>query len=65
MQKAENVNCSPKLPVKTKWVFMVTSSESTCFFIKVFENHFCSKTHFVFEFTSQSIRRCCDVEKGT
>ena len=34
MHKAENVNCSPKLPVKTKWDFMVTSSENTCFFYK-------------------------------
>ena len=28
MQKAENVNCTLKLPVKAKWAFMVTSLES-------------------------------------
>ena len=28
MQKAENVNCTLKLPVKTRWAFMVTSLES-------------------------------------
>ena len=28
MQKAENVNCALKLPVKTKWASMVTSLES-------------------------------------
>ena len=28
MQKAENVNCTLKLPVKTKWASMVTSLES-------------------------------------
>ena len=45
MQKAENVNCSPKLPVKTRWVSMVTSSENTCFLYKSLENHFCSKNN--------------------
>ena len=28
MQKVENVNCTLKLPTKTKWAFMVSSSES-------------------------------------
>ena len=28
MQKAENVNCTLTLPVKTKWASMVTSLES-------------------------------------
>ena len=28
MQKAENVNCTLKLPVKTRWTSMVTSLES-------------------------------------
>ena len=28
MQKAENVNCTLELPVKTRWAFMVTSLES-------------------------------------
>ena len=28
MQKAENVNCTLKLPVKTRWASMVTSLES-------------------------------------
>ena len=28
MQKAKNANCTLKLPIKTRWAFMVTSLES-------------------------------------